>query len=186
MSGYIPRIKELYKTKVNKDLQNEFNYKSVMQIPTIEKIVLSVGCGAAISNKKMLDSALKELSLITGQAPVKTIARKSISNFKLREGQEIGAKVTLRGNQMWEFFDRLVNVALPRVKDFKGVNSNAFDGNGNYSLGIQEQIIFPEIDFDNIEQISGLNVAIVTTAKNDAEAFFLLKELGLPLQKKEA
>jgi large subunit ribosomal protein L5 len=154
-----------------------------MQIPKIEKIVVSMGVGEAITNKKLLESAVEELSLITGQKVMKTRARKSIAGFKIREGQEIGAKVTLRGEKMYEFLDRLVNIALPRVKDFRGVNPKAFDGRGNYSLGITEQIIFPEIDYDKIEQINGLNVAIVTTAKTDDEARSLLVKFGMPFSK---
>ena len=180
---YVPTVKKFYQDKVKKELQEEFGYSSCMQIPGLEKIVLSIGCGDAIANKKFLESAVNELELITGQKPVKTKARKSISNFKLREGMEIGAKVTLRGAYMWEFFERLIGVALPRVKDFRGTNPNAFDGNGNYSLGITEQIIFPEIDYDKIERVSGLNIAIVTTAKTDQEARSLLQKLGMPFSK---
>ncbi len=180
---YVPTMKKFYTEKVFKELQEEFGYKSPMQIPSIEKIVVSVGCGDAIANKKFLESAVQEMELITGQKAVKTKARKSISNFKLREGMEIGAKVTLRGAYMWEFFERLTSVALPRVKDFRGTNPNAFDGNGNYALGITEQIIFPEIDYDKIERVSGLNIAIVTTAKTDQEAKSLLQKLGMPFRK---
>lgn len=183
MEQYIPRIKKLYRETVAPELMKDFGFSSVMQIPTIEKISVSIGVGDAITNKKLLDSAVKEIEQITGQHAVKTKARKSIANFKLRQGMEIGAVVTLRGEKMWEFFDRLVNVALPRVKDFKGVNPNAFDGRGNYSLGITEQIIFPEIDYDKIERVSGLNVAIVTTAKTDEEGYALLKKLGVPFRK---
>ena len=186
MAGYIPTIKKFYSEKVAPELMKEFNYKSSMQVPRVEKVILSVGCGEAVQDKKLLESALNELELITGQKAVKTRARKSIANFKIREGQEIGAKVTLRGNIMWEFLDRLINIALPRVKDFHGVKANAFDGNGNFSLGIQEQIIFPEIDYDKIAQISGFNIAIVTTAKTDMEAKSLLQKIGMPLRKKGA
>jgi len=182
-NGYIPRLKTVYKDKVIADLQKEFSYDSSMQIPRIEKVNVSVGVGEAIQNKKLLDSAMKEIEMITGQHPVKTKARKSISNFKLREGMEIGAKVTLRGDYMWEFLDRFMNVALARVKDFRGVSPNSFDGHGNYSVGITEQIIFPEIDYDKIERVSGLNVAIVTTAKTDQEARSLLAGLGMPFRK---
>jgi large subunit ribosomal protein L5 len=161
----------------------EFGYKSTMQTPKIEKIIVSMGVGEALQNKKLLDAAIDDLTLITGQKAVKTKARKSIANFKIRAGQEIGARVTLRGAVMYEFLDRLVNVALPRVKDFRGVNQNAFDGHGNYSLGITEQIIFPEIDFDKIERVSGLNIAIVTTANTDAEAKALLAKFGMPFRK---
>lgn len=150
---------------------------------TIEKVSVSIGVGEAIVNKKLLDSAVKELEQITGQHVVKTKARKSIANFKVRAGQEIGAVVTLRGDNMWFFLERLIGIALPRVKDFKGVKPNAFDGHGNYALGITEQIIFPEIDYDKIERVSGLNVAIVTSAKNDEEGYALLKKLGMPFAK---
>ena len=150
MANYVPTMKKFYNETVAPEMMKEFNYKSFMQVPRIEKVILSVGCGEAVQDKKLLESALNELELITGQKAVKTKARKSIANFKIREGQEIGAKVTLRGNIMWEFLDRLIGVALPRVKDFHGVKANAFDGHGNFSLGIQEQIIFPEIDYDKI------------------------------------
>jgi large subunit ribosomal protein L5 len=180
---YIPRLKTQYKEKVSKALQDEFQYKSVMQIPSVEKIIVSAGVGEALNNKKLLDSTVKELSQITGQKAVKTKAKKSVANFKLREGQEIGAMVTLRGNHMYEFLDRLINVALPRVKDFRGVKPNAFDGNGNYSMGVTEQIIFPEIDYDKIERVAGLNIAIVTSAKTDKEAKSLLAALGMPFKK---
>ncbi len=182
MSNKEPNLKIKYK-KVAEELFKEFGYKTVMQIPRIEKVVVSIGCGDAIENKKLLDAAVQELGLITGQKPIKTKAKKSIANFKLREGYEIGAKVTLRSQYMWEFLDRLLNVALPRVKDFRGVNPNAFDGRGNYSLGIKEQIIFPEIDFDKIERVSGLNIAIVTTSNTDQEAKSLLTKLGMPFRK---
>jgi len=182
-SSYVPRLKALYIEKISKELKEEFAYKSVMQIPKVEKVVVSMGMGEALINKKLLDAAVKELGQITGQKVMKTKARLSIANFKVREGQEIGAKVTLRGIRMYEFLDRLLNVALPRVKDFRGVNPNAFDGHGNYSLGLTEQIIFPEIDYDKIEKISGLNVAIVTTAPTDQEARSLLKRLGMPFKR---
>ena len=182
-NSYVPRLKEIY-TKAAAELKEEFGYTSVMQIPTVRKIVVSSGVGEAIQNKKLLDSAVEEMGLITGQHAVKTKARKSISNFKVRQGMEIGAKVTLHGNYMWEFLDRLINVALPRVKDFRGISINAFDGHGNYSLGITEQIIFPEIDYDKIERISGLNVVLVTSAETDKEAYSLLSKLGMPFEKK--
>lgn len=180
---FIPNFKTKYLETVAPELFKEFGYKSVMQVPRLEKITVSVGVGEAVSNKKLLDVAAKELEQITGQHVVKTRARKSIANFKVREGQEIGAMVTLRGDNMWFFLERLVMLALPRVKDFHGVKPNAFDGRGNYSLGITEQIIFPEIDFDKIERISGLNVAIVTTAKTDEEGYALLQKLGMPFAK---
>ena len=180
---FIPNFKVKYTETVAPELLKEFGYSSVMQIPAIEKITLSVGVGEATTNKKLLEAAVKELEQISGQHVVKTRARKSIANFKVREGQEIGAMVTLRGDNMWYFLERLISIALPRVKDFKGVNPNAFDGHGNYSLGITEQIIFPEIDFDKIERVSGLNIAIVTSANTDEEAFALLKKLGMPFTK---
>ena len=180
---FIPNFKVKYTETVAPELLKEFGYSSVMQIPAIEKITLSVGVGEATTNKKLLEAAVKELEQISGQHVVKTRARKSIANFKVREGQEIGAMVTLRGDNMWYFLERLISIALPRVKDFKGVNPNALDGHGNYSLGITEQIIFPEIDFDKIERVSGLNIAIVTSANTDEEAFALLKKLGMPFAK---
>jgi len=180
---YMPRLQTMYSEKIAPELKKEFSYSSVMQIPKIDKIVVSMGLGEALTNKKLLDAAVKELGQITGQKVMKTKARLSVANFKVREGQEIGAKVTLRGVRMFEFLDRLMNVALPRVKDFRGVNPNGFDGHGNYSLGITEQIIFPEIDYDKIEKINGLNVAIVTTAPTDQEARSLLKQLGMPFKR---
>ncbi|MCK5006021.1 MAG: 50S ribosomal protein L5 [Spirochaetia bacterium] len=178
-----PRLKTLYRDKIVKALMDEFGYKSVMQVPRLEKIVVSMGIGEASQNKKLLDSALRELAQITGRRVVKTVARKSIAGFKLRKGMEIGLMVTLRGDYMYDFYSRLVNIAIPRVKDFRGTNPNAFDGHGNYSLGVTEQIIFPEIDYDKIERISGLNIAIVTTAKTDREASSLLAHLGMPFRK---
>ncbi len=180
--NYIPRLKQRYR-QITGELKEEFGYSSYMQIPVVQKVVVSMGVGEAITNKKLLDAALEEIALITGQRPIKTKAKKSIANFKLRKGMEIGAKVTLRGNYMWEFLDRLLNVSLPRVKDFRGVNPNAFDGHGNYSLGINEQIIFPEIDYDKIERISGLNIVIVTSAPTDQEAKSMLLKLGMPFRK---
>ena len=180
---FVTNFKTKYINEVVPALQKDFAFKTPMQIPKLEKITVSVGVGEATTNKKLLEAAVKELEAITGQHVVKTKARKSIANFKVREGQEIGAMVTLRGDNMWFFLERLICIALPRVKDFKGVNPNAFDGHGNYSLGITEQIIFPEIDFDKIERISGLNVAIVTTAANDEQGFALLKYLGMPFAK---
>jgi large subunit ribosomal protein L5 len=177
------RLKKVYREKIVKALMDEFGYKSVMQVPRITKIVVSTGVGEATQNKKLLDASVKELAQITGRRPVRTKARKSIAGFKVRQGTEIGAMVTLRGNYMFEFLDRLVNVAIPRVKDFRGTNPDAFDGHGNYSLGVTEQIIFPEIDYDKIERISGLNVAIVTSAETDREARSLLAQLGMPFRK---
>jgi large subunit ribosomal protein L5 len=183
MKNYEPRLKKIYREQIAPEVFKEFGYRSPMQTPKLDKIIVSMGVGVALQNKKLLDAAIDDLTLITGQKAVKTKARKSIANFKIRAGQEIGAKVTLRGTRMYEFFDRLVNVALPRVKDFRGINQNAFDGHGNYSLGITEQIIFPEIDFDKIERVSGLNIAIVTTAKTDGEAKAFLAKFGMPFRK---
>ncbi|TVR03912.1 MAG: 50S ribosomal protein L5 [Spirochaetaceae bacterium] len=178
-----PVLKKQYDETIRQQLMEEFGYKSVMQIPRLEKIVLGMGVGDVIVNKKFLEAAVSELTLIAGQRAIRTKARKSISNFKLRAGMEIGAKVTLRGNQMWDFLYRLINIALPRVKDFRGVNPNAFDGHGNYALGLTEQIIFPEIDYDKIERVTGLNVVVVTTARTDQEAKSLLDKLGMPFRK---
>lgn len=183
VKAMVPRLKSLYREKVVKELLEEFGYRSIMQVPKLEKIVVSMGVGEAITNKKLLDAAVKDLTQITGMKAVRTKAKKSIANFKVRKGMEIGAMVTLRGAYMYEFFDRLVNVALPRVKDFRGTNPNSFDGRGNYSLGLPEQIIFPEIDYDKIERVSGLNVVICTTARTDREARSLLARLGMPFRK---
>jgi large subunit ribosomal protein L5 len=183
MKGYVPRLKKMFREQIAPEMLKEFNYKTPMQIPRLEKIVVSMGVGEALQNKKLLDAAIDDLTLITGQRAVKTKAKKSIANFKIRAGQEIGARVTFRGAMMYEFMDRLVNVALPRVKDFRGINQNAFDGHGNYSMGITEQIIFPEIDFDKIERVAGLNIAIVTTARTDAEAKAFLSKFGMPFRK---
>lgn len=182
-AGYMPRLKKLFRETAAKDLREEFGYKTPMQVPRLTKIVVSMGIGEAIANKKILESSTAELSQITGMKAVRTKAKKSIAQFKVRKGMEIGAMVTLRGNTMYEFLDRLVNVAMPRIKDFRGANANAFDGHGNYSLGLTEQIIFPEIDYDKIERINGMNIAIVTTAKSDAEARSLLARLGMPFRK---
>jgi len=181
--GYKPRLKKLYLETVAKDLREEFGYTSPMQVPRLTKIVVSMGLGEAIANKKILDAATQELAQITGRKAMRTRAKKSIATFKVRKDMDIGAMVTLRGNVMYEFLDRLVNAAMPRIKDFRGVNPNAFDGHGNYSLGVTEQIIFPEIDYDKIERVSGMNIAIVTTAATDAEARSLLARLGMPFRK---
>jgi large subunit ribosomal protein L5 len=181
--GYIPRLRKIYSEKIALELKDEFGYTSSMQVPKFVKVVVSMGVGEAKENKKILDAAVGDVGIITGQKAVKTKARTSIAVFKIREGQEIGCRVTLRGTQMWEFLDRLMNVALPRVKDFRGVNPNAFDGHGNYSLGLTEQIIFPEIDYDKIEKVMGMNVAIVTTARTDKEAKSLLAKMGMPFRK---
>jgi len=176
------RLKDLYKKEIVPRLMKEFNYKNVMQVPKLHKITINMGLGEAITNAKILDSASAELAAITGQKPIITRARKSISNFKLRAGAPIGCAVTLRGDRMYEFFDRFVNIALPRVRDFKGLSSKSFDGRGNYSVGIKEQIIFPEINFDKIDKIKGMTITIVTTAKTDEEAKKLLKYLGMPFK----
>ena len=175
-----PNLKKLYQDEVAPALMQKFGYKSTMQIPRLEKIVLNVGCSEARENAKVLDAVVSDLTTITGQKAVITKAKKSVANFKLREGMPIGAKVTLRGNKMWEFLDRLFNVALPRVRDFRGINPNAFDGRGNYGLGIKEQLIFPEIEYDKIDKIRGLDVVICTTAKTDEEAKELLSLIGAP------
>ena len=177
------RLQERYENEVVKSLMEKFNYSSKMQAPKIEKIVLNIGVGDAVSNSKLLDDAVNELTLITGQKPVVTRAKKSIAGFKLREGQAIGCKVTLRGERMYEFLDKLVNVSLPRVRDFRGVSNNSFDGRGNYTLGVKEQLIFPEIDFDNVNKVRGLDIVIVTTANTDEESRELLTQLGMPFAK---
>ena len=174
------RLKVKYTEEVAPALFKKFGYKSTMQIPKIEKVVLNVGCGEARENPKVLDAVVSQLSQITGQKAIITIAKKSVANFKLREGMPVGAKVTLRGDKMWEFLDRLFNVALPRVRDFSGINPNAFDGRGNYSLGIKEQLIFPEIEYDKIDKIRGMDIIIVTTAHTDEEARSLLEQVGAP------
>ena len=178
--AYVARLKKKYNEEVAPALMQKFQYKSVMQIPRIDKIVVSVGCGDCKDNAKMLESVVKDISAITGQHAVATVARKSVANFKLREGMKVGVKVTLRQDRMWEFMDRLFNVALPRVRDFRGISADAFDGRGNYSLGIREQIIFPEIEYDKIEKLRGMNIAICTTANTDEEARELLKLMGAP------
>ena len=178
--AYVARLKKKYNEEVAPALMQKFQYKSVMQIPRIDKIVVSVGCGDCKDNAKMLESVVKDISAITGQHAVATVARKSVANFKLREGMKVGVKVTLRQDRMWEFMDRLFNVALPRVRDFRGISADAFDGRGNYSLGIREQIIFPEIEYDKIEKLRGMNIAIRTTANTDEEARELLKLMGAP------
>lgn len=177
------RLKERYKNEIVKSLMKKFNYRNVMEVPKIEKIVINMGVGDAVSNPKALDSAVEELTLITGQKPLITRAKKSIAGFRLRAGMPIGAKVTLRGERMYDFLDKLISVALPRVRDFRGVSSKSFDGRGNYTLGIKEQLIFPEIDYDKINKVRGMDIVIVTTAKTDEEARELLAELGMPFQK---
>lgn len=177
------RLKEKYLKEIVPSLMNKFNYKSVMQVPKLEKIVINMGVGDAVQNPKALDSAVEELTLISGQRPVVTRAKKSIAGFRLREGMPIGCKVTLRGDRMYDFLDKLVSVSLPRVRDFRGVSKNAFDGRGNYTLGIKEQLIFPEIDYDLVNKVRGMDIVIVTTAKTDEESRELLSQLGMPFQK---
>lgn len=177
------RMKDMYKSDVAPALMKKFGYKSVMQIPKLEKIVINVGCGEARDNPKIIDAILIDLSAITGQRPVVCKAKKSVANFKLREGMNIGAKVTLRGENMYEFLDRFFNVALPRVRDFRGINPNGFDGRGNYNTGIREQLIFPEIDYDKIDKVRGMDITFVTTAKTDEEAKELLGLMGAPFAK---
>ena len=176
----MPRLKTKYQEEVAPALMKKFEYKSVMQIPRLEKIVVNVGCGDARDNVKMLEAVVKDITAITGQKAVITNARKSVANFKLREGMPVGVKVTLRQDKMWEFLDRLFNVALPRVRDFRGISANSFDGRGNYALGVKEQLIFPEIDYDKIEKIRGMDIVVCTTAKTDEEARELLSLLGAP------
>ncbi|MBR2667644.1 MAG: 50S ribosomal protein L5 [Oscillospiraceae bacterium] len=179
----MPRLKTKYKEEVAPALMEKFGYKSVMQVPRLDKIVVNVGCGEARDNAKVLEAVVRDLTTITGQHAVVTKARKSVANFKVREGMSIGAKVTLRGDRMWEFLDRLLNVALPRVRDFRGINPNAFDGRGNYALGVKEQLIFPEIEYDKIDKIRGMDIVIATTAKNDEEGKALLELIGAPFYK---
>ena len=180
------RMQEKYNDEVVPALRKTFDLKNIMQVPRITKIVVNIGAGEALDNPKALESAVADLTIITGQKPVMTKARKSIANFKLREGRLIGTKVTLRGDRMWAFLDRLMSTALPRVRDFRGVSANAFDGRGNYTLGLRDQLIFPEIEYDKIDKLRGMEVTIVTTAKNDDQARVLLQMLGMPFSKKEA
>ena len=177
------RLNEFFKNEVAPELMEELALENVMEVPKIRKIVVNIGVGDALDNPKALDEAVRDLKTITGQQPVVTKAKKSIANFKLREGRAIGAKVTLRGDQMWSFFDRLVNVALPRVRDFRGISPDAFDGRGNYTLGLQEQLIFPEINYDDVETIRGMEISIVTSAENDDQARALLTKFGMPFRK---
>jgi large subunit ribosomal protein L5 len=177
-----PRLRQHYESTVRERLKTELGLANVHEIPSLKKIVLNVGLGEAIKQPKLLDSVVQELEVITGQRPVRTRAKKSISNFGLREGQEIGASVTLRGPRMWEFLDRLFNVAMPRIRDFRGVNTRAFDGRGNFSLGLKEQVIFPEINYDQVEQVHGIDITFVTSTSRDDQAFALLRELGMPFR----
>jgi large subunit ribosomal protein L5 len=183
METRTPRLKQKYNEEISKDLQEKYKYKSTMQIPRLLKIAINQGLGAATQDKKIIDVALDELTRITGQKCVATVSKKDISNFKLRSNTPIGIKVTLRGSNMYEFLDRLISVGLPRVRDFKGVNNKSFDGRGNFTLGITEQIIFPEIDIDKITRVTGMDITFVTSAKTDAEAYELLKGLGIPFRK---
>ncbi|HOV30594.1 MAG TPA: 50S ribosomal protein L5 [Anaerolineaceae bacterium] len=177
------RLKEQYKNEIAPALFKELGLDNVMQTPRIEKVVVNIGVGEALDNPKALEAAVNDLTIITGQKPVVTAAKKAISNFKLREGRQIGVKVTLRGEKMWAFLDRLINIALPRVRDFRGVSAEAFDGRGNYTLGLQEQLIFPEIQYDKIDKVRGMEVSIVTTAKDDEQARLLLSKFGMPFRK---
>jgi large subunit ribosomal protein L5 len=179
----VSRLKEKFVKEVTPALMSKFNYKSVMQVPQLDKIVINMGVGDAVSNAKALDNAVEELATITGQKPVVTRAKKSIAGFRLREGMPIGAKVTLRGKRMYEFLDKLVSVSLPRVRDFRGISKKAFDGRGNYTLGVKEQLIFPEIDYDKVSKVRGMDIVIVTTANTDEEARELLTQFGMPFQK---
>jgi large subunit ribosomal protein L5 len=181
--GYVPRLKQRYKDEIVPRIQKEFGIDNVMAVPKIEKISLNMGVGEAIQNIKILDDAAEELASLAGQRPTITRAQKSIAAFKLRQGMPIGARVTLRGTRMWEFLDRLITVALPRVRDFRGVSTKSFDGRGNYTLGVRDQLIFPEIDYNKVEKTKGMNITIVTTAGNDERALFLLRELGMPFQR---
>lgn len=178
-----PRLKEKYKDEVVNSLMEKFKYESVMEVPKIDKVVINMGLGEGRDNPKIIESAVKELEIIAGQKPLVTKAKKSIANFKLREGMSVGTKVTLRGDKMYHFLDKLINVALPRVRDFRGVSGTAFDGRGNYAIGVKEQLIFPEIEYDKVDSIKGLDIAIVTTAKTDEEAKVFLKEMGMPFKK---
>ncbi len=180
------RMQERYKKEISPALLKSFGFRNVMQVPRVQKVVVNIGLGEALDNPKALEAATSDLMQITGQKPVTTKARKSIANFKLREGRLIGTKVTLRGDRMWSFLDRLMNIALPRVRDFRGVSANAFDGRGNYTLGLKDQLVFPEIEYDKIDKLRGMEITIVTTAQNDDEARALLQMLGMPFSKKEA
>ncbi|MBQ4424687.1 MAG: 50S ribosomal protein L5 [Lachnospiraceae bacterium] len=177
------RLKETYKNEIVPALEKKFGYKNTLEVPKLDKIVVNMGVGEAKENAKLLESAMGDMQIITGQKPVMTVAKKSIANFKIREGMKIGCKVTLRGDKMYEFLDRLVNLALPRVRDFRGVNPNSFDGRGNYALGIREQLIFPEIEYDKVDKTRGMDIIIVTTAKSDEEARELLVQFGMPFSK---
>lgn len=180
--SYQPRLKTKYREEIVANLMEQFQYSSIMEVPRIKKVCLNQGVGLATADKKLVDNAVADMSVIAGQKAVPTIARKSVSNFKLREGMPIGARVTLRNDQMWDFLDRLITIALPRVRDFRGINDKSFDGRGNYTMGVTEHIIFPEIDLDKVSKITGMDITIVTSAKTDAEALALLKAIGLPFK----
>ena len=180
---YVPRLKTKYNDEVKKAMHDKFGYKNVMEIPKFEKIVVNMGVGEAATDSKAIDGAVRDLRTITGQQPMVTRARKSIASFRLRAGMPIGAKVTLRGDRMWEFFDRLTSVAIPRIRDFRGISAKSFDGRGNFSMGVTEQLIFPEVDFDSVDHTRGMDITIVTTAKTDEEAKFLLDQFGFPFKK---
>lgn len=180
--AYVSRLRQYYRDEVVSTLQRQFDYRNVMQVPRLEKIILNMGLGEAIQNAKILDASMEQLTIIAGQKPVVTKAHKSIAAYKLRAGMSIGVKVTLRQNRMYDFFDRLVNIALPQVRDFRGVSGNAFDGRGNYTLGLEEQVIFPEVDYDKVDKIKGLSVAVVTSAATDAEGKELLRLMGMPFR----
>ena len=180
------RLKDFYKEKIIKEMMDEFSYKSVMEVPRIDKITLNIGLGEAVSDKKVLEHAVKDLTAISGQKPVVTLARKSIAGFKVREGWPVGCKVTLRRERMYEFLDRLISISIPRIRDFRGLNRKSFDGRGNYSMGVKEQIIFPEIDYDKIDAIRGMDITISTSAKSDDEARALLEKFNMPLKKAKA
>lgn len=177
------RLKEIYKDSVFKSMMEKFNYDNVMEVPKLQKVTLNMGLGEAKDNPKMMETAVEELGLISGQSPVVTKAKKSIANFKVRQGMPVGSKVTLRGDSMYEFMDKLFNIALPRVRDFKGVSKNSFDGRGNYSMGLKEQLVFPEINYDKVDKIKGMNIVFTTTAKTDEEAKSLLEFMGMPFEK---
>jgi large subunit ribosomal protein L5 len=183
MSKVVPRLKKKYQEEIVDYMRKEFGYKNIMQVPKLEKIVLNMGLGEAIENKKILEAGVEEMALISGQRPVKVKAKKSVASFKVRKGMEVGCRVTLRGEKMYEFLDRFINIALPRVRDFRGVSKDSFDGRGNFAVGVKEQIIFPEIDYDKVEKIHGMDVVICTSAKTDEEARKLLEGFGMPYRK---
>jgi len=180
---YVPRLKQLYDATIKSEMLGEFGYKNAMEVPSVEKVVINMGVGEAASDRKKLQSAMEELTLITGQKPIATKSRKSVAGFKIRDGMAIGCKVTLRRERMWDFLDRLITIALPRVRDFRGVKVNSFDGHGNYAMGLREQIVFPEIEYDKVDETRGMDIVICTTAASDAEARTLLTKFNMPFQK---